>query len=741
MVVGLRNGSVSDVPGCLQRADAVRKRIGNTYYGGLYIENMAPLVSAGRRLYLAGENRRMLVVDTRSGETVRELPTANISGVIAIADGIVVAATWKDGSRMGSEKRYDRRRMDWEISEGTVEAYDEASGKLLWKNNLLGTSLLIADGNVYAANRNEKDPLEKKHSRRGEGDKTQRPPQKVVAMKLADGAVLWQTEDKEFNAADQAISLEAAGKGTVAVGLQGRTKVALLSAKTGKLLEQGEAQAAAKNFFRFRNHICTPALRVGEVVLNNRGGRILKAGKNIHFGGARASCLTGTIPAYGAGYIAQNWCRCSPGQIPGLLAITAIGTIPTPAEMEQPTQPIVSSPYNDKTDGVGEPAKWTSFRGNAERSSSSASYVAAEVDVAWSTQVAGKTKAGTVGKDWRSFLNSRLTPAVVAGDVAILGDIDHNEIIAVDVNDGSVQWRLLTGGRVDTSPTIHKGVCLVGDHTGYVTAIKSKTGELLYRLRIAPQEKRMLSYGKVESVWPVIGGVLVVDDKAYATAGRTQGSGGGLVVRAFNPETGKPLWAKALPQTGSDLVEKKSKRNDALVQHGSFLTIMGHWLSRDSGKIVPPPAAQDSDRAVAMGLEGLYSWNWTRLGHRKFIALGYGEFKGDTVSWNGDFVATSNKGSSGAIVSLDEPARKRGFRGVAPTYQVTSLVLCKNLLVQGGAILDQERDHGFVRAISLDDGRVVWEKTFAAKLAFNGLAVDDSGIIASFDDGSVACLK
>jgi hypothetical protein len=67
--------------------------------------------------------------------------------------------------------------------------------------------------------------------------------------------------------------------------------------------------------------------------------------------------------------------------------------------------------------------------------------------------------------------------------------------------------------------------------------------------------------------------------------------------------------------------------------------------------------------------------------------------------------------------------------------------LGNNALIQGGAILDHEEDHGFIRAISLEDAQGVWEKKFSAKLAFNGLAVDTCGIIASFDDGTVARLK
>jgi outer membrane protein assembly factor BamB len=239
----------------------------------------------------------------------------------------------------------------------------------------------------------------------------------------------------------------------------------------------------------------------------------------------------------------------------------------------------------------------------------------------------------------------------------------------------------------------------------------------------------------------VVGGVLVADGKAYASAGRTQGSDGGLLVRAFVPETGEPIWATALPQNGPDLVEKKPKRNDTLVRHRDFLTVMGHWLHLETGKIVAPPQEDMPRGTVVVGLEGLYSWNWTRLGHRKFIHIGYGGATGDTVSWNDDYVATTNHDSGGTIIAQSAPAKKLAFAGVPKVYQGTSLVLCNNVLLQGGAILDRDQERGFVRAISLDNGQVIWERKFPAKFAFNGLAVDHCGIIASFDDGSLACLK
>ena len=729
-----------------------RKRIGDTYYGGLYIENLAPMISIGRHVYVAGENGKMLLISTRTGKTLRELPTTYIPGVIAASKGIVVTTTWKGGKSMGSVRSFDRRRMDWAIAKGTVEAYDDKSGKRLWKKDLLGTSLLISDGRVFIVNRAGNDPLEEIHNRRGKNKETH-PRQKVIALDLATGNVLWEATDESFKAKDQAITLEAAGFGAVAVAYNNRRTVALLSAEDGKVLDAEKTKTLGKNFFRFRNHICTPFLRVGDIVLASRGTTITKGKEKQLFGGGRAGCLIGTVPGYGAGYIPQNWCACAPAQISGLLAIAPIGKIPTPAEMEVAAKPVEFATYNEAADGIASPSMWTSFRGNAKRSSSAPCNIPEKVEVLWTKQVAAQKIEGTVQRDWRSFLNTRLTAPVTAGALAIVGDIDHNEIIAVDAANGSVKWRFMTAGRMDTAPTLYKGICLAGDRAGYVYAIKIKTGQLIYKLRIAPFEKRMLSYGKVESVWPVIGGVMVAKGKAYASAGRSQGSDGGLLVRAFVPETGKVLWSKAVPQKGNGVRQPRPKLNDALVLHNDTAMVMGHPLDLEKGDISATPPAKSA--VVAIGIEGLHSWNWTRLGHRKFRFIGFAGANGDTVSWNDKYVATCNSGNALSLAEFqrDPPTgmstppvnktrqKRRWTLTVSKDRQVTSLVICNNVVLLGGALMGQDKTQGFVQAIGIESGKPVWDKTFDSKLAFNGLAVDNGRIIASFDDGSVTCLE
>ena len=757
-----------------------RKKIGDTYYGSLYIENLAPLVSSNTGLYLAGANGKMLVVDTKTGKTIREISTTFIPGVIAITDGIVVVATWKDGKVLGSVKRYDRRRMDWDLSQGTIEAYSDVSGKLLWKNDLFGTSMLIADGRVYIVSRLVPDEREKGRNKRPVG--LSHPPQKVIAMSLSNGKVLWEAIDSSFKGNGNPLSLESAGDGVVFIK-NGRRDAVFLSSVTGALLDASTTEKHSKKFIQFRQHICTPVMRVGNITPPDRRGFISKDGKKEVYAGSRAACLTGSVPAYGSAFIAPNWCRCSPGQVQGLTAVAPVGKLLTAAEMEVVIEPKFSSSYNEKNDATPD-SMWMTFRGDAKRSSSSPCDIQRDVKVLWSKKiVSDDVKEGSIKRDWRDYLNTRLTAPVVSGDLAIVADIDHNEVIAFSIKDGVIAWRFMIGGRMNVAPTLYKGICLIADNLGYVTAVKVKSGELIYKLRIAPEEKRMLSYGKIESVWPIVGGVMIVDECAYVSAGRTQGSDGGLLIKAFSPETGNQIWAKSIQQQGNNVNTVKSCIiNDAMIACGDLGLLMGRYLDLKTGVFSLDPVelirlqaseeaakslgrpmkrlekkalwsklAQDvnwagrGDKRIMLGVEGLHTWNWTRLGNRKFQYIRYGSSFGDTMSWLDKRVAGCNVKnilfiSSLGLTDKGEALPKLVYR-VPMNRQVTSLVVCNNVLLFGGAVLDGETEKGFIQALSLEDAKPVWDKTFNSKLSFNGLAVDSGKIIASFNNGTIVCLK
>ena len=164
---------------------------------------------------------------------------------------------------------------------------------------------------------------------------------------------------------------------------------------------------------------------------------------------------------------------------------------------------------------------------------------------------------------------------------------------------------------------------------------------------------------------------------------------------------------------------------------------MGYSLSLEKGEI-----AKGKGTAINIGLEGIYSWNWTRVGHRKFGAIGFGGAMGDTVSWSDKHVAVCDARNNLTLSELEAGRQNRKWGlAVNKDRQVTSLVICNNVVVLGGAITGEGKAKGFVQAIGIESGKPVWDKTYGSKLAFNGLAVDGGKIIASFDDGSVTCLK
>jgi outer membrane protein assembly factor BamB len=142
---------------------------------------------------------------------------------------------------------------------------------------------------------------------------------------------------------------------------------------------------------------------------------------------------------------------------------------------------------------------------------------------------------------------SLTAPVAAAGSVFVAAP-DAHRVVCLDAATGRPRWNFTAGGRVDTPPTIHEGLCLFGAHDGWVYALNAADGAPAWRFRAAPQEGRMMAYGQMESPWPVPGSVLVVDGVAFAAAGRHPMSEGGVHVVALEARTGKLVWEKTIAE-------------------------------------------------------------------------------------------------------------------------------------------------------------------------------------------------
>ena len=169
-------------------------------------------------------------------------------------------------------------------------------------------------------------------------------------------------------------------------------------------------------------------------------------------------------------------------------------------------------------------ADWPAFRANNSCTASTEASVPKECGQLW--RVAPE----------HSFRPT--APTAACGLVFLSGS--RGDVLCLDASTGREQWRAFTGGAVRIPPTIRNGRALVGSGDGWIYSFDARTGQLSWRFRAAPEERKIPVYGELLSTWPVASGVLVEDGVAYAAAGINNFDGVHLF--ALDAETGAIKW-------------------------------------------------------------------------------------------------------------------------------------------------------------------------------------------------------
>lgn len=240
--------------------------------------------------------------------------------------------------------------------------------------------------------------------------------------------------------------------------------------------------------------------------------------------------------------------------------------------------------------GPGKPAgppaaavDWPGFRSNPMREGVSGAKLADKPEQLWAVKLS----------------NSIGQPTAAAGKVFV-ADLDGLRVVALDAADGKVLWSRTVGGRVHVPPTYHDGMVLFGCGDGWVYALSAQTGELIWRYRAAPASDRIIVRERLESPWPVLTGVLVVDGVALAAAGRYGTLDGGIEVYALEPATGKLLWHKHSDMESPLRLAVSDGRSYCLSEKESFAAGNGERGAR----IKAAPDAYDWDNIDAISRLG-----------------------------------------------------------------------------------------------------------------------------------------
>jgi outer membrane protein assembly factor BamB len=257
----------------------------------------------------------------------------------------------------------------------------------------------------------------------------------------------------------------------------------------------------------------------------------------------RGVCQYGIMPCNGLIYAPSHACGCfMEAKLYGFWSLAPERKIRKPSSAVQLEKGPVYGELNTEDSKLKNPNDWPTYRGDPLRSGSTLMKISSQLEAAWNVSIASKISA-----------------PVVAGGSVLVSAIDEHRIIALDATTGQRKWSFTAGGRVDSPPTIYRGLVLFGAADGWIYCLHLHDGQLSWRFRAAPQELNTVALGQVESVWPVHGSILVEDGVAYAPAGRSSYIDGGIILYGLDPITGKTLYREHVRNSHPKVTSKTVK--------------------------------------------------------------------------------------------------------------------------------------------------------------------------------------
>jgi outer membrane protein assembly factor BamB len=200
-----------------------------------------------------------------------------------------------------------------------------------------------------------------------------------------------------------------------------------------------------------------------------------------------------------------------------------------------------------------------------------------------------------VKPSWRTKLAGRLTAPVAAGGRVYVASRDTHTVYALDMTTGKTAWNYVADGRIDSPPTVTKGLVLFGSNDGRVYCLRANDGALVWRFLAARSDCRIACFDQIESVWPVHGSVLVRDGVAYVTAGRSTYLDGGIRIFGLDPLTGRVLHRATLEGPFPDAEDCRDyafyllgANSDVLVSEGDHIYMRQKKLTPDLREVKVP---------------------------------------------------------------------------------------------------------------------------------------------------------
>ena len=514
---------------------------------------------------------------------------------------------------------------------------------------------------------------------------------------------------------------------------------------TGKMLKHIEPENPG------HHHRCYLNKATDRYIIGGRRGTEfidLSTGDVLWNSWARGVCKYGVMPANGFLYAPPHACGCyMAAKLIGFNALSSgsnLSTADNPTLGQWERGPAYKQTDNQQST-VGNRNDWPTYRHDPRRSGYTRFPVPARLRQKWQRNIGGK-----------------LTSLTVADGKVFVASVEDHKISTLNADSGQSIWSFTAGARVDSPPTLYQGRAIFGCRDGYVYSLRASDGRLAWCLRAARDDRRIVASAQLESATPVHGSVLIQDQVACFTAGRSSYLDGGINLYRLQPNTGKILSKTPIyspdPQTG-----KQPKQYGPNAMPGARMDI----LSSDDSHVYLRDMVFDKQGDVQtdgnphlLTLTGFLDDSWAHrsywiFGTRCSIATGcsgrdrnliYGRmlvFNDSTIFGYGrKNVHWSNQLRDGDYrLFAIKQGEKTPQWNTSVNIQVRAMLLAdKVLFIAGPSINTEKNQPARLLAFSAADGTRLAQYSLEDTPVFDGMAAAMGRLYLSLESGRVICM-
>jgi outer membrane protein assembly factor BamB len=186
---------------------------------------------------------------------------------------------------------------------------------------------------------------------------------------------------------------------------------------------------------------------------------------------------------------------------------------------------------------VAPAADWPMWRFDAQRSAASPTPLPAQLHLHWSREYPAEIPAWP---EQEKMPFDVCYEPIVVGQTLYMNSSRHDCIRALDVASGERKWIFFADGPIRFAPLHHNGKLYFTADDGHLYCLHAESGELLWKIRGGPSDRRILGNQRIISTWPGRGAPVIADGTLYFAASIWPFMG--VFIHAVEPETGRIFW-------------------------------------------------------------------------------------------------------------------------------------------------------------------------------------------------------